>query len=67
MDLSEAFDTINHEFLVAKPNAYAFSKEKIRLIFSYINKVKLSGITTYDELIFDSHISNIYSKVDIKN
>ena len=37
MDLSKAFDTINHELLVAKLNANGFSKEKIRLIFSYLN------------------------------
>ena len=40
MDLSKAFDTINHEFLVAKLNANGFSKEKIRLIFSYLNNRK---------------------------
>ena len=40
MDLSKAFETINHEFLVAKLNAYDFSKEKIRLIFSYLNNRK---------------------------
>ena len=30
------------------------------------NKVKLSGITTDNELIFDSHILNICSKADKK-
>ena len=40
MDLSKAFDTVNHKFLVAKLNAYGFSKEKIRLIFSYLNNRK---------------------------
>ena len=29
MDLSKAFDTINHKFLVAKRNAYYFSEEKL--------------------------------------
>ena len=46
MDLSKAFEAINREFLVAKRNAYGFSTEKIRLIFSYLNnrkqKVKIS-------------------------
>ena len=37
MDLSKPFDTINHKFLVAKRNGYGFSKEKSRLIFSYLN------------------------------
>ena len=40
MDLSKAFETINHELLVAKLNAYGFSKEKIRLSFSYLNNTK---------------------------
>ena len=40
MGLSKAFHTINHEFLVAKLNAYGFSKEKIRLIFSYLKNKK---------------------------
>ena len=42
MDLSKGFDTINHEFLVAKLNAYGFNKEKIGLIFSYLNNRKQS-------------------------
>ena len=29
MDLSRAFDTINHEPLVAKLNTYAFSKKAL--------------------------------------
>ena len=40
MDLSKPFDTINHKFLVAKRNGYGFSKEKSRLIFSYLNNRK---------------------------
>ena len=40
MHFSKAFDTINHKVLVAKPNAYGFSEEKIRFIFSYLNNRK---------------------------
>ena len=38
MDLSEAFDTINQELLVAKLHAYGFSKDAFNLIFSYISE-----------------------------
>ena len=37
MDLSKAFDTINHDFLIAKLNAYDFTKNSLRLIKSYLS------------------------------
>ena len=36
INLSKAFHTINHELLIAKLYAYAFSKEALKLIFSYM-------------------------------
>ena len=36
MDFSKAFDTINHELLIAKLNAYGFSEPSLRLIYNYI-------------------------------
>ena len=38
MDLSKAFDTINDELLIAKLYAYQFSKDTLKLIFSYMSE-----------------------------
>ena len=40
MDLSKAFDCINHELLLAKLNAYGFSIEAVKLIKSYLSNRK---------------------------
>ena len=36
MDLSKAFDTLNHDLLLPKLNAYGFSKDALHLIRSYL-------------------------------
>ena len=37
MELSKAFDTINHDLLTAKLHAYGFDKSSLKLLFSYLN------------------------------
>ena len=37
MDLSKAFDTINHELLIAKLKAYGFAKDSLRIILDYLS------------------------------
>ena len=37
MDLSKAFDTINHELLIAKLHAYGFEKDALKLVLSYLS------------------------------
>ena len=37
MDLSKALNTINHDLLIAKLNAYGFTKNSLRLIKSYLS------------------------------
>ena len=37
MDLSKAFDTINHELLIAKLHSYGFDKSALEIIWSYLN------------------------------
>ena len=58
MDLSNAFDTLNHDLLVAKIHAYSFDIKILRLLHSYLPKwwqrTKLnSGFNTWSELLQD--------------
>ena len=36
MDLSKAFDTINHQLLIAKSHAYGFTKNALQVILDYL-------------------------------
>ena len=38
MDLSKAFDTINHELLTAKLHTYGFSIETFEVLLSYLQE-----------------------------
>ena len=37
MDLSKAFDTINHDLLIAKLHAFDFSSDTLKFLYSYLN------------------------------
>ena len=47
MDLSKAFDCLNHDLLIAKLSAYVFSVSALRLIHSHLNErkqmIKMNG------------------------
>ena len=56
MDLSKAFDTINHQLLIAKLYAYGFDKNALALILNYLSdrwqRTKInSSFSTWSELM----------------
>ena len=55
MDLSKAFDTINHDLLIAKMHAYGFSIDALQIIRSYLSdrwiRTKIDGsYSTWKEI-----------------
>ena len=56
MDLSKAFDTINHELLVAKLSAYGFDESALTIILNYLSdrwqRTKINtSFSTWSELL----------------
>ena len=56
MDLSKAFDTINHDLLIAKLEAYRFSNNALLFMLSYLNdksqRVRInSSFSTWEKII----------------
>ena len=56
MDLSKAFDTINHELLIAKLGAYGFSKSALKILYDYLSdrwqRTKINtSFSTWSEIL----------------
>ena len=58
MDLPKAFDTINHDFLLAKLRAYGFSTSVLNLLYGYLKyrkrKVVKNSKTSLSEVVIAS-------------
>ena len=55
MDLSMAFDTLNHDLLIVKLSAYGFEHEALKFIYSYLtnrwHKTKINSVfISWEEL-----------------
>ena len=51
MDLSKAFDTLNHDLLIAKLEAYGFSKNSLNYIQSYLrNRLQRTNVNNNSSL-----------------
>ena len=58
MDLSKAFDTINHPLLLVKLHAYGFSKQALAIICIYLpnrkQRIKINNVfSSWKDLILD--------------
>ena len=55
MDLTKAFDTINHQLLLAKLHAYGFSKQALARVCSYLSnwkqRIKINVFSSWKDLI----------------
>ena len=56
MDLSKAFDCLNHELLIAMFEAYVFSRPALKLAYNYllnrIHRFKVNGnFSSWQELV----------------
>ena len=64
LDLSKAFDTINHPLLLAKLHAYRFSKQALAIICSYLSnqkqRIKIKNVYSFwKDLILGVHQGSV--------
>ena len=64
MDLSKAFDTINHQLLIAKLYAYGFTIDALDLILDYLTdhwqRTKINASLTHGQSYFLVYLRVLY-------
>ena len=60
MDLSIAFDILNHDLLLAKPHAYDFDRDWLKVLHSYVSsgyqRTKINkSFSSWSKIIFGYH------------
>ena len=71
-DFSKAFDTINHDLLMAKLGAYGFDTESLKLIRSYVtNRFQRTKVNTsfssWSPLLFNNNLFYLMEMTDVCN
>ena len=71
MDLSKAFDTLNHELLIAKLAAYGFDKSSLLLVKSYLSnrwqRTKINkSYSSWSELLRRTNIVTSFPCLRVK-
>ena len=67
MDLSKAFDTINHELLIAKLGAYGFNDSALEIVLSYLSdRWQRTKVNTSFFVFFETTGTLVYLKASMQ-
>ena len=64
MDLSKAFETINHDLLIAKLDAFGFGKAALKLMRKVLFKTSIQSQFAYCPIVWMFHDRGIENKIN---